>query len=306
MREEMRSLAAMANLAERQFGVVSYRQLRELGLSNGHIHRASKATRLLRVHRSVYAVGHKRLSARGRCMAAVLAGGNGAVLSHHSAAWLWSLLPTCPAEPAITAPGRGHRRRGIRVHRVAALADTDCGSVEGIPVTALERTLLDLGQVATARQLAQAVDRAHRTDRLHLDALDRIIARRRRTIGAKRLNKVLKLYRKPVFDRARSELLFLDALEKEGIPRPAINVWVEKWEIDAYWEEERFAVEVDGWETHGSREAFEEDRLRREEMMLAGIECFPVSARRIEKEPRRVAQRVRILLSRRARSRNQT
>lgn len=301
MREEMRSLAPLADLAERQHGVATYRQMRQLGLSNGHIHRASKASRLRRVHRGVYAVGHKRLSGHGRCLAAVLACGEGAVLSHRSAAWLWGFIPNCPSEPEVTAPGRGHRRRRIRVHRVAAVADQDCGDRHGIPVTTVPRTLIDLAEVASLRELSRAVDRAKRLGRLDLHALDRVLVRRNRTVGAKRLRRALALYRKPVFDRARSELLFLDALEKEGVSLPKLNTWVEKWEIDAYWEAERFAVEVDGWETHGSREAFENDRLRLEEMKLAGIDCIPVSARRIEKEPEQVARRIRILLDRRRR-----
>jgi hypothetical protein len=116
--------------------------------------------------------------------------------------------------------------------------------------------------------------------------------------GAEQLRQALILYRKPVNDRARSELLFLDAIEKEGLPLPAINTWVEQWEIDAYWAAERFAVEVDGWETHGGREAFENDRLRQEEMKLAGIDCIRISARRIEREPEQVAKRLRTFLSR--------
>ncbi|MGN6557126.1 MAG: type IV toxin-antitoxin system AbiEi family antitoxin domain-containing protein [Solirubrobacterales bacterium] len=294
----MRSLAHLADLAERQHGVVSYRQLRKLGLSNSHIHRASKASRLRRVHRGVYAVGHQRLSDYGLCWAAVLACGDGAVLSHRSAAWLWGFVSSCSREPEVTAPGRGHRRHKLRVHRVAALADRDYGTLKGIPATAAPRTLVDLAEVATARELSRAIDRAKRINRLDLDALDEVLGRRNRTIGAKRLRKALTLYRKPVFDRARSELLFVEAIEKEGLRLPALNTWVEKWEIDAYWEAERFAVEVDGWETHGSREAFENDRLRHEEMMLAGIECVRISARRIEKEPQKVAKRLRILLSR--------
>jgi len=299
MREEMRSHKELADLAEGQHGVVTYRQLRKLGFSNGHIHRSSKASRLRRVHRGVYAVGHKRLSLHGHCLAAVLACPEGSVLSHRSAAWLWGFLSSCPRESAVTVPHRGHRRRGILTHRVAALADEDCGTLHGIPVTSAARTLLDLAAVAPARELSRTVDRAKRRGCLDLVALDAIIRRRGRTIGAKRLSKALELYRKPVYDRARSELLFLDALEQEGAPLPKLNCWVEKWEIDAYWETQRFAVEVDGWETHGSREAFEDDRLRLEEMKLAGIDCIPVAARRIEREPEQVAKRIRILLHRR-------
>ncbi|HKH65632.1 MAG TPA: type IV toxin-antitoxin system AbiEi family antitoxin domain-containing protein [Solirubrobacterales bacterium] len=295
----MRSHQALAELAEAQHGVVSFRQLRELSFSKGHISRAFEAGRLRRIHRGVYAVGHGRLSEHGRCHAAVLACGAGAVLSHHSAAWLWGFLPRCPEEAAITTPIRGHRRRGIRVHRAAALSDSDCTSYEEIPVTAAARTLLDLGAVATMRELTSAVDRARRLGRLDLDPLDLLISRHRSTVAAKRLAQALSLYRKPVFDRARSELLFLQALEQQGETLPILNCWVDRWEIDAYWEAERFAVEVDGWETHGSRQAFEDDRLRLEEMKLAEIDCIRISARRIETHPKQVAQRIGTFLARR-------
>jgi len=295
----MRSHHDLTELAEVQHGVVSFRQLRELGFSKGHISRAFEAGRLRRIHRGVYAIGHGRLSDHGICHAAVLACGVGAVLSHHSAAWLLGFLPRCPREAAVTTPSRGHRRRRIRVHRAAALAERDCTTHEGIPVTSAARTLLDLGAVGTTRELTSAVDRARRLGRLDFSALDALIARHRSAVPARRLEQVLALYRKPVFDRARSELLFLDALEQEGESLPVLNCWVDKWEIDAYWPVERFAVEVDGWETHGSREAFENDRLRLEEMKLAGIDCIQVSARRIETHPKQVAQRIGTFLARR-------
>jgi hypothetical protein len=160
------------------------------------------------------------------------------------------------------------------------------------------RTLLDLGATGTARDLASAIDRARRLGCLDLDHLDTLLNRHGHTVAGKRLRRALRLYRKPVFDRARSELLFLDAPESEGVPPPVLNCWVDRWEIDAYWDAERFAVEVDGWEAHGSRQAFEDDRLRLEEMKLAGIDCIRISARRIETHPRQVAQRIGALLSR--------
>jgi hypothetical protein len=302
MREEMRSLASLSNLAEQQYGIVTYRQMREMGLSNGHIHRASKASRLRRVHRGVYAVGHKSLSRRAQSLAAVLACGSGAVLSHRSAAWLWGFLTRFPSEPEVTVPSRGHRRRTIRVYRTAGMPDRDCTTLEGIPVTSAGRTLFDLAGAVSTRDRARAIDRARRTGRLNLGELDEMLARRGGTPQAKVLREALTLYRKPVYDRARSELLFLDALEQEGVSSPVLNCWEGKWEIDAYWPAERFAVEVDGWETHGSREAFENDRLRQEEMKLAGIDCISISARRIETEPRQVAQNIRVLLERRRRN----
>jgi hypothetical protein len=294
----MRSHSQLTDLAESQYGVVSYRQLRELGFSKGHVYRAHEADRLRRVHRGVYAVGHSELSLHGHCRAALLAFNDNAVLSHRSAGWLWGLFPTTRKEVDVTFAGKG-RRRGIRVHRVVAISDRDTESLERIRVTSLSRTLFDLAASEPKRELDRAVDRAKRRGLLDLHALDQVIQRRVRVPGAAQLKQALALYRKPIFDRARSELLFLDALENEGECLPLFNTWVDKWEVDAYWEAERFAVEVDGWETHGSREAFESDRLRQEEMKLAGIDCIRISARRIETEPQQVAKRIRALLNQR-------
>lgn len=293
----MRSHSRLTKLAEQQYGVVSYRQLRELGFSKGHVYRAHEADRLIRIHRGVYAVGHSELSDHGRCRAALLAFNDNAVLSHRSAGWLWGLFPTCRREVDVLFAGKG-RRRGIRVHRVVAIPDQDVCVMERLSATSLPRTLFDIAATEPRRELERAVDRAKRRDLLDLYAIDQLLQRRVRVPGAAQLKEVLVLYRKPVFDRARSELLFLDAIEKEGLPLPAINTWVGEWELDAYWERERFAVEVDGWEAHGSREAFEADRLRQEEMKLAGIDCVRISARRIETEPEQVAKRLRALLAR--------
>lgn len=292
----MRSHSRLADLAEEQYGVVSYRQLRELGFSKGHVYRAHEAHRLRRIHRGVYAVGHSELSPHGRCRAALLAFHDNAVLSHRSAGWLWGLFPTCREEIDVTFAGKG-RRKGIRIHRVMAISDRDIARLERIPVTSLTRTLVDIAATEPKRELERAVDRARRRNLLDLHAIDQMLQRRARVPGAAQLKQALALYRKPVFDRARSELLFLDAIEKEGERAPVLNTWVGEWEIDAYWEAERFAVEVDGWETHGSREAFENDRLRQEEMKLAGIDSIRISARRIETEPEQVAKRIRTFLT---------
>lgn len=113
------------------------------------------------------------------------------------------------------------------------------------------------------------------------------------------LRQALEIYRDPVFARSRPERLFLDLVKKAGLPRPAINTYVAGHEIDAYWEKERFAVEVDGWEAHRCRKAFEEDPVRQEELKLAGIDSVRLTARRIEREPEEVAKRLGILLDRR-------
>jgi hypothetical protein len=288
----MRSHRGLAELAARQHGVVSFWQLRELGFSKGKIARSSEAFRLRRVHRGVYAVGHDRISDHGRCMAAVLAAGPEAIVSHISAAWLWGLHERCPAEVEVTVEASRHRRRGIRVHRGTALG-SEWGRIDRIPVAALHPILLGVAATQPERTLTSVVDRAKRRDILDLDSIDRYLMGRSRSPGHAQLKSALDLYREPVFDRARSELLFLDLVKKAGLPRPVLNTWVGAFEIDAYWEAERFAVEVDGWEAHGTRQAFEQDRVRIEDMKLAGIDAIRITARRIEREPREVARRLR-------------
>ncbi|MBS1879966.1 MAG: type IV toxin-antitoxin system AbiEi family antitoxin domain-containing protein [Actinobacteria bacterium] len=294
----MRSHQALAELAARQHGVVSFRQLRELGFSKGKISRSFEAFRLRRIHRGVYAVGHDRLGDRGRCMAAVLACDVDALISHGSAAWLWGLLPRCPADIEVTTITRRRHRVGIRVHR-AAEPGSEWGRIDNIPVTALPQTLFDVAATRSAHDLTTAIDGARRRDLLDLVQIDALLERRPRAPGSGQLREAIRLYRDPAFDRARSELMFLDLVKKAGLPRPALNTWVDEWEIDAYWEAERFAVEVDGWEAHGTRSAFEADRLRTENMKLTGIDVVRVTARRIERHPREVASRLRVHLERR-------
>lgn len=294
----MRSHRALAELAARQHGVVSFRQLRELGFSKGKISRSHEAFRLVRIHRGVYAVGHDRVSDHGRCVAAVLASGHGAVVSHLTAAWLWRLHDNCPAEIEVTTTNGSGRRADIRPRRATSL-NGEWGHIDEIPVTALLPTLLGVAATQPTRRLSDVVDRAHRQDLLDVDAIDRFLSRRRRAAGARQLGAAVDLYRDPVFDRARSERLFLALVKKAGLPRPALNAWVEEFEIDAYWEAERFAVEIDGWNTHGTRQAFEADRVRIEDMKLAGIDTIRITARRIERQPDEVAERLRLHLHRR-------
>jgi hypothetical protein len=232
-------------------------------------------------------------------MAAVLACGRNAVLSHESAGWLWGFFPRCPVEVATTVPQHGRQRPGIRTHHATSLTPEEWGWLERVRVTSLPRTLLDLAATSPAKRLEHAIERAERLGRLDLIAIDALILRRHGGRGTKRLLAALDLYRDPAFDRARSELLFLDLIKKAGLPRPALNLFIAGHEIDAYWEAERFAVEVDGWDTHRTRKAFESDPLRQEDLKLAGVDSIRFTARRIEREPRLVGQRLERLLAQR-------
>lgn len=299
MREEMRSHRALSDLAERQYGVVATRQLQRLGFSDAAIGRMARADRLLRIHRGVYAVGHRAVPRRGHCLAAVLACGRGAVLSHGAAAWLWGLAPNLSRPVDVTVPSHGQRHQGIALHHSSTLTAPEHGMLAEIPATSWPRTILDIAATGSAWELNDAIERAERKGILDLDAIDALLRRRRGDRGVARLRLATEIYRDPAVSRARSERLFMAMVKKAGLPRPAINTWVEKFEIDAYWETERFAVEIDGWEAHRTRRAFEDDHLRWEEMKLAGIEVVPISARRIEAHPAEVGRRLRTLLERR-------
>lgn len=296
MREEMRSHAALSELARSQYGVVSHSQLVRLGFSKSTVGRLQSAERLHRIHRGVYAVGHADLSSHGRCAAAILACGRGAVLSHASAGWLWGLFPLFPSQIDVIVPRGGRSRAEIVTHRIAPLAPDEWGTIDRLAVTSLARTLLDLAATGPKWRLEDAIEQAERHEDLDLDAMDLLLRRRMGERGTTALGDALEIYRDPGFKRSRAERLFLDLVLKAGLPRPAMNFFVAGHEIDAYWEAERFAVEVDGWGTHRTRTAFERDPLRQENLKLAGIDSIRVTARRIEREPQVVGKRLSKLL----------
>jgi len=299
MREELRSHQRLARLAERQHGIVSRRQLLRLGYSKSAIGRAARSGRLHRVHHGVYAVGRMELSDHGLCIAAVAACGPDALLSHGSAAWLWGLLPTCPRTPEVTVPRRGHSRQGIRLHHAPALTDDDRTKEDQIPVTAVPRVLLDLAASGIRGRLERAIRRAEQLGLLDLRAVEALLARTHGHAGAGRLREALGAYREPAFTRSGLERRFLRLVREAGLPRPATNLFVESYELDAYWEHERFAVELDTYEFHGGRVAFEADRKRQEDLMLAGIEVVRITGRRIDREPEEVMERLGRLAGRR-------
>jgi predicted transcriptional regulator of viral defense system len=303
MREEMRSHRELAALVARQHGVVATDQLLGLGFSRSSITRQVAAGRLHRVHRGTYAVGHAEISPHGRCNAAVLACGAGTVLSHAAAAWLWGLLPACGPVVDVTVPHRGHGPHGVEAHHSLTIWRPERDLRDRIPTTAVPRTLLDLASRSGRRTLQSAIDRAERLDLLDLGEIDAMLERQKGARGMKRLRLDLEIYRDPAFTRARSERLFLDIVKKAGLPRPSLNHFVGGLEVDAYWERERFAVEIDGWSAHRTRTAFERDPVRQEELKLEGIDSIRVTARRIEREPARLGRHLKRILEGRRRER---
>lgn len=295
----MRTRREVAGLAAQQYGVVSLTQLIELGHSESVVQREVESGRLHRLHRGAFAVGHPGISRHGQCLAAVLARGDQALLSYQSAAWLWGILPTLRQPIEVSVPWRGHRRSPLHVHHCPALREEDAGFHEGVPVTAVARTLLDIASALRPRQLEQAIERSRLMGRLNLDAADRLLDEVRGHAGRSRLRRGLEMYRNPAFIRSGGELRFLELLREAGLPRPRVNTFVHGFEVDLYWEPERFAVELDSWDAHRTRRAFEDDPRRHEELKLAGIELVRFTGRRLSREPDQIAERIRIFLRRR-------
>ncbi len=298
------SESALGALATRQHGVVSIRQLQgPLGYSQSAVARALSAGRLHRLHRGVYAVGHTDISLHGRCLAAVLTSGPGALLSHYSAAWLWG-LSSYPAIPIhVTSPSPRSRRPPIRLHRASKLTASDRRLREGIPVTSVARTLLDQAALVRQRDLRRLLKRAEERKRFDLAATHEVIARNRGHRGARRLRRAIVLYEPPPFTRSEFESVFFEALLAAGLPRPRVNNNVAGHEVDLYWSEHRFAVELDLYETHGTRESLESDRLRQEDLLLEGIGMTRVTGPRFAREPNAVLARIARLLAEREPSR---
>jgi hypothetical protein len=293
---------SLAELAHRQHGVVSAGQLTgRLGYSRSGIHRAVAAGRLHRIHRGVFAVGHTNISPQGKCLAAVLASGPGSLLSHVSAAWLWDLAKVSPLPASVTTPIHRRPRPPIRLHEARFIAEDDRASREGIPVTAVPRTLLDLAAAVRFDWLEKLVERSEEKEVFDLRAVEDLLARTVGHHGHKRLRRAIALYKPTSFTRSGLEKR-LELVIAAGLPQPRINFVEHGFELDCYWPEYRFVVELDVFETHGTRAAFERDRKRQEDLLLVGIGMTRVTGPRLEREPDEVIGRVAQLLEQRGRS----
>jgi very-short-patch-repair endonuclease len=271
--------------------------MKRIGFPKATISDAVRQGRLHPIHRSVYAVGHEALSWDGRCMAAVLAN-EPAVASHITAGWIWGLLRYKPGTFHLTAPTRRHRNERIVVH-FARLTPEDATTVDGIPVTSPARTVLDLAADGS-RDAGRLLERAKEHRLLDRRRFEATLARAGGHPGRARFDTALRAY-KPVPATLRSDLekRFRRLVVRAGLPTPQTNVVIEGYELDAYWEAEGFAVELDVYATHGSPRSFEADRERADDLLLAGIELIRVTDVRLDREPSETVARVAAHLARR-------
>jgi very-short-patch-repair endonuclease len=286
-------------LAERQHGVVAQRQLIVLGLSRRVIERRLESWRLRLVHREVYAVGHSGLSPQGRWLAAVLAYGEGVLLSHRGAAALWGLAkPWAPAVDVTAPAGRqGFRRREkIWIHR-GRLYPEDRAVRGGIPVTTVARTLFDLAEFVSFKRLESAWEEADRLNLLQLSAVEGVCERGHGRRALKPIRRLLTDARATVTTRSPLEDSFAVLCSAHDLPVPAFNATVLGFEVDALWLVQRLIVELDGFAYHRHRAAFERDRARDTALQVAGYRVIRLTHRRLQAEPSRIAEELRALLA---------
>lgn len=285
-------------MAAGQHGVVSRRQLYDLGYSRSGIARRAEKRRLLRIHRGVYAVGHTRLTAKGRWMAAVLACGPGAVLSHVEAAACHDLRQIGSGSVNVTAPGK-HVLKGVRCHWARTLHPHDCTTVDGIPVTTLARTYLDLAEVVNHRRLTEALEVGQRQSRLDVRAIQAVIARNPGRHGTTPLQEAIaELADDPPLIQSELEQSFREITRRHDLPEPQFNVYVEGELVDAVWPDHRLVVEVDGWNFHGGKHSFETDRRRDRKLVRAGWTVVRFTYADVMDEPAAVAAEISELLRR--------
>lgn len=230
-----------------------------------------------------------------------------AVVSHWTAGWLWGLFRTS-STLHLTAPTERRPRPPFHLHS-ATLASADVRELGGIPVTSLARTVLDLAPLVDAERLAKILESVEEvTDDegrrvFDLRDFESLLARTAGHPGHARLNEVLRLYRPdPSFTRSGLERQFRALVRRAGLTLPSQNYVVGRYELDCYWEAERFCVELDVFATHGSRRSFEVDREREDDLLLAGIEVMRVTDVRLAREPDQVMRRLRAHLERRRRT----
>jgi predicted transcriptional regulator of viral defense system/very-short-patch-repair endonuclease len=297
--------AQIAALAEAQHGVVSRSQLEALGLEESAIDRRLRAGRLHNVHAAVFAVGHPLISRKGRWMAAVLAIGAGAVLSHRSAAELWGLRRYCDGPIHVTLPSKSRHVPGIRRHSSRVLpADevTISDEVPGIPVTSVPRTIFDCAAGGDVDLVENLIREAEYRELYDLLSLPHLLARYPRRRGCRTVKTALvRLEESPSGHTAsRLEERFLSFLRAYGLPIPRLNEWIElgdrRYRVDARWPGTKEIVELDSWEAHGTRTAFRDDRERDRRLRVAGYGLTRITWSQLDHEPAAIAADLRALL----------
>jgi very-short-patch-repair endonuclease len=268
-------------LARRQHAVIRLGQLEEAGLGRHAVAHRVKSGWLQPLHRGVYLVGPLETE-HSRAMAATLAAGPDAVLSHYPAAVLWCLRPPVDGPMHVTIPGRNARSRpGITIHR-ATLLPADITRRHGIPVTSAARALLDLAATAPTPELERALNEAEVHRRVSTHSLNAQFQRYPRHRGIRALRDLVD--HEPKLTRSDAEILMLTLIRKARLPEPESNVKLAGYEVDLRWRDHNLVVEFDSYTFHSSRQAFERDRRKDRELQALGYRVLRFTWRGLTKE----------------------
>jgi very-short-patch-repair endonuclease len=280
---------AISALARRQCGVISLKQLQSAGLTYAQVRRLLERGLLIRLHQGVYAVGQLPQLTKGYLVAALLAGGPDAFLSHRTAAAVYGLREVSIARIDVTVPGSKRRSRGtLRFHRTTQ--QPTIKTRNGLRVSSLPDMLIELAPHQTRQELDRLITQSVRKNLLDLQEMERALNGQP---GAAKLRKALERYlprpdRKSDLERAFDRLL----AQHPEIPEPQRNIYIDGWEIDCYWPEQRLAVELDGRPYHVAVADIERDRVKDAKLMLQRIRILRITDHRFELDPRGVFEDV--------------
>jgi very-short-patch-repair endonuclease len=265
--------------------VITRQQLLVLGFSSKAIKHRLSSGRLHPIHAGVYAVGRPSLTQHGRWMAAVLACGEGAVLSHSSAAALWRIGFEQRSLIELSLPSQSRRRRpGLRIHRRPSLQPRDITTRHRIPVTTPVQTLIDLSFQLDRRGIERAINEADKYDLVHPPGLRKALELRAGEPGVARLRHLLD---RRTFRLTKEELerRFLPLARKAGLPVPLTGQWVNEFEVDFYWPDLGLVVETDGLRYHRTPAEQARDRLRDQAHTAAGLTQLRFTHEQVRYEP---------------------
>lgn len=291
--------ARLVEIADRQYGVVSSRQLLQAGIPRGVIQQRVCTGLMTRVHDGVFAVGRARLDPLARWKAATLAGGSEAMLAHLCAGGLWEIWPKPIGTPHIVIPGNGRRgHRGLVVHRMRRIDPSDRAELHGIPVTSLPLTALHLAALLSRRSFERVLVKAARRKEFSLDEATALAERSRGRPGIAMFREVIgRDLTAELRSLSELELRFVELMRAHRIPLPEMNRDVESLKVDACWHEARAVVELDGFEFHKLPRDLRNDNARMRRLVLAGYRVIRFVWRDLVDDPGGVVATVNRLLA---------
>ncbi len=294
-----------SELAARQKGVASRRQLLNAGLTGDAITGLIRRGFLHRLHRGVYAVGHTALPKFGLEQAALLACGEGAVLSGRSALYVWGIGDSASGDVEVSIAGRHCRKRqGIRLHLVQSWRRREIRTSHGLRLVSPARALIDFAADASFDQLGDAVAEARQSNLIRDGELEAALQAAGPRRGAGKMRAFLSAEAEPAITRSRAERRFRKLLQAAQLPQPRVNVRIAGVEVDFLWEDEKIVLEVDGWKFHSDRRSFEWDRKKAMILSDAGFHVIRITWRQFTQEPLALIAHIARALDRRGRLRH--